>query len=615
MSNAPIAEAETVAPDPVARKRLKDRRVPVSAIAIFGFGVLVAVAVGAVLLVGILSATKNTSTLLQDKGESVVSLVERDIDARLSPAVSQSQWIANAFAEGKLSLEGHGSLDAFMLGALAGTPQIAGMAIVTPDAQSRRWTRAQAEVIQADWSADKELVQWVRDGTTQSGAAWRPPFWTEAAGAAVVMLDTPLKYNDEYLGMLAQVVPIAEISSALGELELPSGMTPFVLYGRTRVLAHPTMINWKPEVIGDEVPLPALASFGDIALRRIWTPDEDSIFILRDIKNVAATGAMIGDNFHIYLSRSLKTYGDWTVGVYFNTDLIGNEEYNRLVRSLWVGLGVLVIAVIVAARAGRRISVPVEELADAARAVETRGLEAAPAVPSSRIKELDDALIAFNRMVAGLQDREVIRRTLGRFVPEEVAQSLLSAGGELEVAQAQATVLFCDIEGFTALTERVGPDGIMTLLNEYFEDMVSILERHHGVVTQFQGDAILATFNVPIENPEHAANALRAALEMHASMDNKQYAGQYVKHRIGINTGSVVAGAVGASGRLSYTVHGDAVNLASRLESLNKELGTRILVSEHTYLLVQGFDLHSVGATSVRGQSKPVKLFELRGRA
>lgn len=615
MSTAPISKAETVAPDPGARKRLKDRRVPVSAIAIFGFGVLVAVAVGAVLLVGILSATKNTSTLLQDKGESVVSLVERDIDARLSPAVSQSQWIANAFAEGKLSLEDLGSLDAFMLGALAGTPQIAGMAIVTPDAQSRRWIRAQAEVIQADWSADKELVQWVRDGTTQSGAAWRPPFWTEAAGAAVVMLDTPLRYNDEYLGMLAQVVPIAEISSALGELELPSGMTPFVLYGRTRVLAHPTMINWKPEVIGDEVPLPALASFGDIALRRIWTPDEDSIFILRDIKNVAATGAMIGDNFHIYLSRSLKTYGDWTVGVYFNTDLIGNEEYNRLVRSLWVGLGVLVIAVIVAARAGRRISVPVEELADAARAVETRGLEAAPAVPSSRIKELDDASIAFNRMVAGLQDREVIRRTLGRFVPEEVAQSLLSAGGELEVAQAQATVLFCDIEGFTALTERVGPDGIMTLLNEYFEDMVSILERHHGVVTQFQGDAILATFNVPIENPEHAANALRAALEMHASMDNKQYAGQYVKHRIGINTGSVVAGAVGASGRLSYTVHGDAVNLASRLESLNKELGTRILVSEHTYLLVQGFDLQSVGATSVRGQSKPVKLFELRGRA
>tara|TARA_Y100001934_G_C12386723_1_gene796578 strand:- start:1605 stop:2894 length:1290 start_codon:yes stop_codon:yes gene_type:complete len=429
------------------------------------------------------------------------------------------------------------------------------------------------------------------------------------------MLDTPLKYNDEYLGMLAQVVPIAEISSALGELELPSGMTPFVLYGRTRVLAHSTMINWKPEVIGDEVPLPALASFGDIALRRIWTPDEDSIFILRDIKNVAATGAMIGDNFHIYLSRSLKTYGDWTVGVYFNTDLIGNEEYNRLVRSLWVGLGVLVIAVIVAARAGRRISVPVEELADAARAVETRGLEAAPAVPSSRIKELDDASIAFNRMVAGLQDREMIRRTLGRFVPEEVAQSLLSAGGELEVAQAQATVLFCDIEGFTALTERVGPDGIMTLLNEYFEDMVSILERHHGVVTQVQGDAILATFNVPIENPEHAANALRAALKMHASMDNKQYAGQYVKHRIGINTGSVVAGAVGASGRLSYTVHGDAVNLASRLESLNKELGTRILISEHTYLLVQGFDLQSVGATSVRGQSKPVKLFELCGRA
>ena len=172
-------------------------------------------------------------------------------------------------------------------------------------------------------------------------------------------------------------------------------------------------------------------------------------------------------------------------------------------------------------------------------------------------------------------------------------------------------MLFCDLEGFTSLTEQVGPQGIMSLLNEYFEDMVSTLERHHGVVTQFQGDAILATFNVPIEDPEHANKALQAALEMNAAVSAKKYAGHSVNHRIGINTGPVVAGAVGATGRLSYTVHGDAVNLASRLESLNKEYGSRILVSEHTVSLSSGFNFRRAGSTTVRGQSKPVELFEL----
>ena len=311
----------------------------------------------------------------------------------------------------------------------------------------------------------------------------------------------------------------------------------------------------------------------------------------------------------------MRRYGaaPWTIGAYMNTEIRGGDEFNRLVMAASVGAGVLIFSVLLAAYIGKRVSAPLVSLSSAARAVEAAGLDKAPQLPGSRIREIDDAARSFNRMVAGLRERTLIRGTLGRFVPERVAQSLLSEGGQIDAVQTEATVLFCDIESFTALTETLGPTGIMAFLNAYFEEMVAILERHNGVVTQFQGDAILATFNVPIADREHASLALRAALEMQQSVTGPTFAGQHINNRIGISTGSLVAGAVGASGRLSYTVHGDAVNLAARLEELNKQFGTRILVSDHTRALVAGFDLVAVGDTAVRGQSKSIKLYELRG--
>ena len=141
--------------------------------------------------------------------------------------------------------------------------------------------------------------------------------------------------------------------------------------------------------------------------------------------------------------------------------------------------------------------------------------------------------------------------------------------------------------------------------------MVEILERHGGVVTQFQGDAILATFNVPIADEEHARNAVRAAGDMLTAVAGNEYAGERLNIRIGINTGAVVAGAIGARGRLNYTVHGDAVNLAARLESLNKEYGTRMLLAESVAAHLPQREIEPVGETTVRGQSCSIKIYTL----
>ena len=196
-------------------------------------------------------------------------------------------------------------------------------------------------------------------------------------------------------------------------------------------------------------------------------------------------------------------------------------------------------------------------------------------------------------------------------MPQEVASSLLAGGGRLEVQQSEATILFCDIEAFTRLTEILGPVRIVEVLNAYFSGMVEILEQYGGVVTQFQGDAILATFNVPIADPEHARNAVLAAQAMLTAVAGSEYAGERLKIRIGINTGRVVAGAIGAKGRLNYTVHGDAVNLAARLEAMNKEHGTRLLLSQSVAAHLPEIELKAICETSVRGQTGSINLYTL----
>lgn len=218
------------------------------------------------------------------------------------------------------------------------------------------------------------------------------------------------------------------------------------------------------------------------------------------------------------------------------------------------------------------------------------------------------------RQAEAERERASITRTLGQYVPEAVAQSLIREGGQVTPVHRTATVLFVDLENFTAIAERRAPGDVVRMLNAYFEAMTTILARHGGIITQFQGDAILATFNVPLEDAEHAAKAVRAAIAITREIASRDFAGVQLKARVGINTGELMAGSVGAEGRRSYTVHGSAVNLAARLEALNKRLGTRVLISQATMEAAgANFAFREVGTETVRGTSRPVRLFTIEG--
>ncbi|MDX1575075.1 MAG: adenylate/guanylate cyclase domain-containing protein [Kiloniellales bacterium] len=207
------------------------------------------------------------------------------------------------------------------------------------------------------------------------------------------------------------------------------------------------------------------------------------------------------------------------------------------------------------------------------------------------------------------EEQRTLTDVFGRYVPKAVADDLISDRGLLEPVEGTATVLFVDVAGFTKMTEASGPRRVVGVLNAFFERATETINGYDGVVTQFIGDAIMATFNLPAEDPDHAAKAVSAALDIVDLVARESFDGERLSVRAGVATGPVIAGSVGGGGRQSYSLYGDTVNLAARLEALNKEYGTQVLIDAATVAHLDDFPVQEIGRVPVRGFSEPAAVF------
>lgn len=277
------------------------------------------------------------------------------------------------------------------------------------------------------------------------------------------------------------------------------------------------------------------------------------------------------------------------------------------------------LAVALAVIVARRLTRPVVALTGAAARVAGGDLTAT--LPVRSRDEVGHLTRAFNTMVDGLRQREIIRNAFGRYVSPEVAQAVLESpeGLRLGGRKREVTVLMSDLRGYTRFAEHGDPSGVMAVLNEYLGRMADIVIAHGGTVNEFIGDAIFAVFGAPIEHPDHAERAAACALAMQRAMDelndvNVAQGRPRFEMGIGVNTGEAVVGNIGSEQRTKYAVVGAAVNLAGRVESCT--VGGQILLTTSTlrYLGALANVAPPVHA-ELKGLDAPVALYELRGIA
>lgn len=298
---------------------------------------------------------------------------------------------------------------------------------------------------------------------------------------------------------------------------------------------------------------------------------------------------------------------------------------NLIIVQFFILVASLLASVGIANFVSRAIIEPLKVLQDAMGKVQDNNLDAK--VPVASNDEFGYLGERFNDMTAGLRRGEQLRRLFGLYVSPEVARAAVETGTGLGGQMSECTVMFSDLRDFTSLTERLTPETLVDLINRYMTAMVSVIVDHGGLVTRFGGDSILAVFGSPLNSmTDHAGQAVNAAFDMRRALEafNRNASGDLVadgrqpldrqpvlENGIGIATGPVIAGNVGGKERLEYTVMGDAVNLASRLEGMTAELRYPILISQETFDAIGTLTARQLPDVPIKGKAKPVTIYGL----
>lgn len=581
------------------------------------FGLLVAVAVAAVGAIGFSTGRANTVSLLNDKSMLMVGLIERGVRGHLNPALHQARFIDGAVRAGVVDVGDTEELADVMTGMLAAAPQIA--AVVHWDLDLNitvaRVLPNRQIVVERRPDVRPETRALQREAAAADRGFWGRLVFEPDLGATIINFVQPLYHDDTFVGLVGIALTMPELSAFITRVGDQFGATGYILYGEDQVLAHHQLESRHPD-LNLENPTVALNRLGDIVLASLPSAEPTRFASGDPERGVTVEWIEVGDANYIAFNGVINDFGPvpWTVGAYLPAEQI-DQEIERLLASGAAGLAVLVISILAAILLGKILARPIRLMAAEAIQVGELDLGTVAPLPPSRIRELEDQASAFNRMLGGLKWFET-------YVPRSLVKRLVASGEEQVVSsERELTILFTDIVGFTALSETMPAADTAAMLNDHFALVGACVEAEGGTIDKFIGDALMAFWGAPDEQPDHAARACRAAAAMVEAVaaDNvrRTARGQVpLRVRVGLYSGPVVVGNIGAPTRMNYTIVGDTVNAAHRLEALAKDLdeGEDVTVLAGGTTVAQAEAVaEAVGTFDVKGKKEPLEVFRLRG--
>lgn len=432
--------------------------------------------------------------------------------------------------------------------------------------------------------------------------SWSDFRYRNGFATAVKLAELDLGNGQTLIGLYPQPV-FADVADTM---EWEGRQQVFVLSGKDRAI----VVDGVPESefeASAEQPLPRLADLKSSPLHRVWEDNERA----HDMGGSIEGRVFPGDHrmfTAIYVDIANGPAKGWILGTLYQADEFGAAlDQTQIV--LYAALVALVVGAILSFIVGRMLGKPLSRLALSAAELRQLKFDAADRLPRSRLAELDDVNQAFNGSIGALN-------AFAKYVPKQLVSRLIEEGmtSTRNIEIKEMTIVFTDLAGFTDLASHMSAEETAGYLNGYFETVSQAIAERQGTIDKFLGDGVMAFWGAPSEQPDHAAMAIAAVKTLADRIE--QATGRTMRVRIGVHTGKVVVGDIGSSARMNYTVIGDAVNVAARLQEYGKEVDPDAkviaLASGDTMAnLPEGTTATSLGTVQLRGRTAPLSVFRI----
>ena len=597
-------------------------RIPLIAALALAF-ISLALISGVAYIVVLAGATSTAERLLVDRAARLVDAQVNLIRSRLDPVTEHLELVAALAAHGRLDVNSPVEMREALWVMMTKVPAVSGAAFATFDLKMDRVIRRPDGQIVRDTVSLVDLPQGLRrfrELQTSHSTFWGALFWSEAQQQPVLNVRTPVRrVDDAFIGGLLATVAVGDLSYLIGEASRDGAGRYFILVGRDKVLAHRRLVDPRGLGLSEERSLPTIKEVDDPVLAKIWDSPVRNAQIDRALGSLGHVVEVDGQRW-VFVYRELRRYGPdpWLVGQYFRIE-DATGELDRLTNGAIVGAATLVVAALLALLIGLSMARSIRTITSAAESIERLDFDR-PFHRRSRLREIDDAGHSLDKARGAL-------KWFGAYVPHRLVFRLMELGEDaVRSRRRDVTVMFSDIVEFTPHAENLPEQETADLLNHHFALLGACIDHEHGVIDKYIGDSVMAVWGGLSRMDDHADHAVRAALAIARVIreDNAvRRAGGHpvIRVRIGLHSGPVVVGNIGAPGRVNFTVVGDTVNIAQRFEQLGKEFMKEgdevvVLVSGDTLAAVK--DRNALGVTppepvlrQVKGHDKPVEVYRL----